>query len=296
MPTNVTIINDPNLIAKYKTNGLTYISDNNDIVPRDKAGNIIVNADTSSNKLLIIEPVTNIYTMQSALEVFDTTFRYFKFPAANVAQTDVDVDIDTTDAESALLRQLIEQDLEIPYAQDEFGTTISYRRLNTSYQSTWYTNGAGPLIGVNSSGELTGATTLPFEGQSTTEPGRYQITEEIVSAILNSGKTIQFDIQMQTDSQGKLYTGYILELYRASKINGSARSFSPNVRVYHPSDNFPVLRIRYKIDPQDIVAKDYYEVRAVSGNPAWYLRDQTYWNISLVDADGNYGATYETIN
>lgn len=287
MPTNVTIINDPNLIAKYETNGLTYISDNNDIIPRDKAGNIIVNADTSSNELLVMEPVTNIYTMQSALEVFDTTFQYFKFPAANVAQTDVNVDIDTTDAESALLRQLIEQDLEIPYAQDEFGTAIVYRRLNTSYQSTWYTNGIEQRGGL---------TTLPFEGQSTIEPGRYQITDEIVSSILNSGKTIQFDIQMQADSQDKLNTGYVLELYRASKINGSARSFSAPVSVSHTSDNFPVLQITYKIDPQDLVAKDYYEVRAVAGNPAWYLRDQTYWNISLVDADGNYGATYQTFN
>lgn len=287
MPTNVTIINDPNLIAKYETNGLTYISDNNDIIPRDKAGNIIVNADTSSNELLVMEPVTNIYTMQSALEVFDTTFQYFKFPAANVAQTDVNVDIDTTDAESALLRQLIEQDLEIPYAQDAFGTAIGYRRLNTSYQSDWYTNGAE---------QRSGLTVLPFEGQSTIEPGRYQITDEIVSAILNSGKTIQFDIQMQADSQNKLNINYILELYRASKINGSARSFSSPVSISHASDNFPVLQITYKIDPQDLVAKDYYEVRAVSGDKAWYLRDQTYWNISLVDADGNYGATYQTFN
>jgi hypothetical protein len=286
---NVTLINDPALIAKYETNGLTYISDNSDILPRDKAGNIIATSDTSSNSLIIIEPVTTIYTMESALNVFDTRFKYFKFPTNIVAETETDIDIDTTDFESDLLRRLIEQDLEIPYEEDQFGIAQGFRRLNTSYPASWFTNGAEIIDGVDNNGNLAGATVLPFQGPGITETGRYQITNDVVNALQSTGKTIQFNIQIQTNSQGDANTSYTLELNRFSKINGSARSFNPKIQVNTTGTGYPVLQITYKIDPQDLLDKDVYDVRAVAGNPAWYLRDQTYWNISLVDADGNYG-------
>jgi hypothetical protein len=278
---NVTLINDPALIAKYETNGLTYISDNSDILPRDKAGNIIATSDTSSNSLIIIEPVTTIYTMESALNVFDTRFKYFKFPTNTIAALETDINIDTTDFESDLLRRLIEQDLEIPYEEDRFGIGTGFRRLNTTFPSSWFTNGAEVING--------GAQVLPFQGPGITETGRYQITNDVVNVLQGTGKTIQFNIQLQSNSQGNANTSYTLELYRFSKVNGSARSFNPKIQVKTTGTGYPVLQITYKIDPQDLLDKDVYDVRAVAGNPAWYLRDQTYWNISLVDADGNYG-------
>lgn len=42
----------------YQTNGLTVISNNINIVPRDTAGNVMLREDATDNPLLIIEPTT----------------------------------------------------------------------------------------------------------------------------------------------------------------------------------------------------------------------------------------------
>jgi hypothetical protein len=65
---------------KYQTNGLTVISNNTNIVPRDTAGNVMLHEDATNNPLLIIEPTTKKITTKSILRVIDTQFNYFKFP------------------------------------------------------------------------------------------------------------------------------------------------------------------------------------------------------------------------
>jgi hypothetical protein len=74
----------------YIKNGLTITSNNPVIHPRDEAGNIILQENSESNPLLIIEPVSTKLTMASMLKVLDTTFQYFKFP---VSVTPVSSDI-----------------------------------------------------------------------------------------------------------------------------------------------------------------------------------------------------------
>jgi hypothetical protein len=64
----------------YQTNGLTVISNNINIVPRDTAGNVMLREDATDNPLLIIEPTTKKITTKSILRVIDTQFKYFKFP------------------------------------------------------------------------------------------------------------------------------------------------------------------------------------------------------------------------
>ena len=297
MPNNVTQIMNTQLIAQYQANGLTSISNNKDIMPRDKAGNVLISADTSSIAYLVIDPVTNLYTMKSALDLFDTQFKYFSFPVTDVTTDTTNVDLDTTDFESSLLRSLIEQDLTIAYIEDDFGQPVGYRRMNTSYSSTWFTNG---------SEQRSGLTTLPFIGGNQLEPGRFIIDDNIVDAIRNSNKTIRFDIQMQCDVASPIIdpgppviksdTGFILKLNRFSKINGSARSFNPDQQNYRVGNSFPLLKITYILNPNDIVANDVYEVQAVSGNPSWYLREQTLWKISVVDDDGRYGGIFSSEN
>ena len=73
--------------AKYINNGLTVVSNNTDIVPRDANGNIIV----QDGSYIVVE--TNLFNIDnvSALKVLDTAFNYFKFPVSvNTNLIDVD--------------------------------------------------------------------------------------------------------------------------------------------------------------------------------------------------------------
>jgi hypothetical protein len=81
---------------KYQKDGLSRISNDISVVPRDTAGSIILNQDSDSNPLLIIEPTANKITLKSMLRVLDTQFKYFKFPARTtiVEEEPVDLDLD----------------------------------------------------------------------------------------------------------------------------------------------------------------------------------------------------------
>jgi hypothetical protein len=80
--------------AKYINRGLTYISNNTAIIPRDSAGNIILNELATDNPMLIIDPVAEQITMKSALKVLDTRFQYYKFPVTVNASTSADLNTD----------------------------------------------------------------------------------------------------------------------------------------------------------------------------------------------------------
>jgi hypothetical protein len=87
--------------ARYRTLGLTYISNNDSIIPRDAAGNIIMQEGSDTNPLLIIDPVTEQITTKSALRVLDTAFQYYKFPVTvNVTSSisNLDLTLDPIDS------------------------------------------------------------------------------------------------------------------------------------------------------------------------------------------------------
>ena len=82
----------------YKQQGLTVTSNNTSIIPRDMAGNIILNENSKTNPLLIIEPVTTKITTNSILRVIETRFQYYSFPTTiqpitTSANLDIDIDI-----------------------------------------------------------------------------------------------------------------------------------------------------------------------------------------------------------
>ena len=90
-------INDPvvvDQISKYINDGLTVTSNNTDIVPRDDNGNIII----QPGSYLIIETTDYNITNQSILQVLDTQFNYFKFPAntiiEDIPEIDINLDLD----------------------------------------------------------------------------------------------------------------------------------------------------------------------------------------------------------
>jgi hypothetical protein len=65
----------------YLQNGLTAVSNNTAIIPRDSAGNIIITENSIDNPLLIIEPTARQINKQSFLNTVQTRFQYFSFPA-----------------------------------------------------------------------------------------------------------------------------------------------------------------------------------------------------------------------
>lgn len=82
--------------ARYRRDGLTYVSNDPNIIPRDSAGNILMVEGATNNPLLIIDPVTEHITVKSALRVLDTRFQYFKFPVQVKAVSSGSINVDST--------------------------------------------------------------------------------------------------------------------------------------------------------------------------------------------------------
>lgn len=73
----------------YIENGLTYQSNNPDFVERDDNGNIIVNQGVTDNQNLVLEATSLRYVNASVIRNIDTRFKYFRFPAENVAVPEI---------------------------------------------------------------------------------------------------------------------------------------------------------------------------------------------------------------
>ena len=80
--------------AKYRLEGLTWVSNNTAVIPRDSAGNIRMEADSEENPLVVIDPVTENILTRSALKVIDTQFQYYKFPVQVRASGSLNLDVD----------------------------------------------------------------------------------------------------------------------------------------------------------------------------------------------------------
>lgn len=76
----------------YEEKGITALSNDNTVVPRDLAGNVLIQTTSS---LLIIEAITTNVLAESVLPLLDTQFNYFKFPARTaVVDETLDLDLD----------------------------------------------------------------------------------------------------------------------------------------------------------------------------------------------------------
>lgn len=77
----------------YVDNGLTYQSNNPDVINRDDNGNIIINQGVQNNQNLVVEAVSLRYVNASVVRAIDTRFKYFKFPVENISVPDISIDI-----------------------------------------------------------------------------------------------------------------------------------------------------------------------------------------------------------
>jgi hypothetical protein len=154
--------------TKYIINGLTTVSNNNFVNPRDTAGNIIVDGDSS---ILTIEGITYGIINNSVLPVIDTQFRYFKFP---VTTTIID--------ESADLNLDLDLNTDPIYARYK---PSEDRRINEGFINT-----IAPYTGSAFSGILMDEIE---DGLPQKNTNKYYITKEIK----NSGKDLRIRIALQ---------------------------------------------------------------------------------------------------
>lgn len=270
--------------ARYKTNGLTYVSDNINIIPRNTAGDIIIQQSASMNELLIIEPMVINISTKTVLRVIDTSFQYYKFPVSTIDVIDdaVDFDINLT-ADNPVEIDNISTRYTIPYKEYPDGVPNGLNNLSTSYTSDWFTNG-GPDHG--------GFTPLPFTGANQLKPMSFTLTPDMIDTMRTRNKTIRFFIQMianpvdiddNTGIEMRLSRGNAEVWYGGTELG----TLHTETKGLYNIGNYALLSMEYILDVNNISEYDTFSVEAQAGNPSWYLGDSTIWRIELIDIPEN---------
>jgi hypothetical protein len=287
--------------AKYYKDGLDYISNDINIIPRDEIGNIVLNEESQTNPELVISAVTEQISTKSVLRVLDTRFQYFKFPV-QIAQGDTfnintgfNIDIDT-----------ITTELKLPIQVDSANQPVDLIKINTSYNSDWF-------YGEEAAQLSAGFKQLPFVGNSQAVPNSYVLTKDIIDILIRKNQTLKFTIQTQYLTRDGNRTGVSLRLNR---VNAKTfRAFEP-VIIYSEanatgdpgastnpngfaSTEYPVLFMEYFVDASDLADGDTYFLEAQGGNPAWILAANSYWLIEPNAIPSNpslFGASLNNVN
>jgi hypothetical protein len=245
--------------ARYRADGLSYISNNESIIPRDGAGNIVMAESSSMNPLLIIDTVTEQITTKSALRILDTGFQYYKFPAtirpiSNIEDLDVSISIDS-DIDFIFARYKPSEDVQLSLA--------------TSYDVL-------PMNEV-------------VEGSLQKVSNSYFITKEIK----NSGKDLLFRIKLQrrydTPTEGGVGTSFFSIIKSGPNFDTNTRwdEFAGGVINQYEVKNEVYERI---ILNSEFQIGDTFSLGATAGqasNDTFHTvnADQSYWVIT--DASKN---------
>jgi hypothetical protein len=273
-------LTQPDFVIDYSENGLTYVSDDTTILPRDGAGNISI--EPSSSNLLIIEPIIDKVTTNSVLKVIDTSFQYYKFPVATVPNR-LSVDLNIVDSEEILYTELI-----LPTSLDSRNQIMDLDNINTSYESNWY-------YGTNNS---SGFKSLPFTGGIQPKANGYTITQDAIDVLREKNKTLKFRIQLQflprypgrtaiqvrlNRTNGKSFRNFNQVILYAEGNVGNVGDPSNNPYDFRPRNEYPYFEMEYYVDMNDIVAGDYYVLEAVAGNETWCMNSNGFWDVEPAD-------------
>jgi len=269
--------------ARYNSLGMTYLSDNQSIIPRDLAGNILFEESALVKPLLIIEPVAEQITTISTLRVLDTAFQYYKFPVSVNITSSVNVDVDfEIQAQEIEEQDLISTRYTIPAIFDEQDQPQTYLRINTSFESTWFKNDANGTLD-------SGPRRLPFVGPAQQELGTYTITQNTLDTLRAKNQTLKFTVKTQFTSQNKTNNvGFKMIIGRAMpeswRSSGFLYEIYAETKGVLQTGEYPVLELEYVLDIiNDAAAYDNYEINVVSGDNAWALTDNCYWKIDVID-------------
>ncbi len=285
--------------SKYIKDGLTVVSNNTDIVPRDENGNIVV----QSGSYMVIETNSFNFNSKPMLDILDTRFNYFSFPVqitSNPVDIDVNFDFDNVSAKYI-----------IPISVDAKGQPIGLQRIDTSYDSSWYYNDGGDA-GVNAGTISSGLKALQFTGGIQENVNSYTITEDVFNTLKQQNKTLKFTIQIQWRSSTLGRTGFVTEISRRNPKNynplpvpftiykeqGSTPSgvLTDTTNPYGFNDNgYPFLQLTYIVDMNNTFKGDVYTIKNVSGNPSWILAENCSWDIDIVDIPNPVDNLYENV-
>jgi hypothetical protein len=266
--------------SKYIKDGLTVVSNNTDIIPRDVNGNIVV----QSGSYMVIEPNSFNFDSKPMLDILDTRFNYFSFPVqitSNPIDVDVSFDFDNISANYI-----------IPVPTDSQGQPQNLQRIDLSYTgSNWY-YGDRPSNG--------GLKELQFTGGIQENVNSYTITEDVLNTLTQQNKTLKFTIQIQWTPSINARTGFRTEIFRRNPksynplpspfIIYKEANASPSGQVDSSTNPFgfadsdyPFLQLTYIVDMNNTRKGDVYSIRTVSGNPSWILAQNCAWDIDVVD-------------
>ena len=260
-------IGNPEQQARYNSLGMTYMSDNQSIISRDLAGNILFEESALVKPLLIIEPVAEQITTISTLRVLDTAFQYYKFPVSVNVTGSVDIDVDF-DIQSLEVEEqdLISTRLTIPARVDGNDQPQTQRSL--------------PV----------GISRLPFVGGAQEEIGSYTVTPDILDTLRANNKTLKFTIQTQFyhgDSDGVFMSieRAMPEEWRSNGKLYEVQTYASKQTDYSDGPNaYPVHSLEYVLDIiNDTAPYDKYWIQVNVGDPYLLLTDNCYWKIDVID-------------
>ena len=258
--------------AYYINNGLTVVSNNTDIIPRDAAGNVIV----QDGSYIVIE--TNSFNIDniSMLKVLDTQFNYFKFPVSvnrEFVDPNFDFNFDNISAE-----------LRLPLPTDEKGQVISTQRISTLKSNGWF---------YNASQTTSGFKELPFIGGTQPRPNAYTVTQPVYDSLIEQNKTLQFKIQLQWTANDENDNGTYFLARITRENNKEYRSDDLRRTIFVNNGNlnsYPFLRVTIILDQDTIRPGDSYAIETVSGafekdgiGRGYGLFKECSWDITPVD-------------
>lgn len=265
---------------RYQNEGITYVSNNNNVIPRDTAGNIILQEGATDNPLLVIEPISVKITNQSLLKVLDTQFNYFKFPARIITEDDPEVDLDL-DLDFSNLEA---GELDVVYARYK---PSEDRRIGTGDENR---PGAERYGGILMDEVVDG---LPQKNTN-----GYFITKEIK----NAGIDLRFRIKLQHKYQADI-SGYgtsYFSLILNSPDRGLIREWKgpfANNSISNPTEfgsiaqyeiqtlNLDVIIPNNEFEIGDTISIGAFAGQNVDSQYHFIIADQSYWIVT--DASKN---------
>ena len=196
----------------YVSNGLTALSNDTDLVPRDSAGNVIIDAADPENQVLIIEPVVRRITQRSFLNTINTAFSYFSFPVATTPPTEaIDITVDLP--------------IELPQSD------IVYARYKPSEDrriSAGFIDNIPPNTTSGFSGILMDEL---VEGLPQKNINRYYITPEIKNSGIDLRLRIQIEHRYDTFEDNET-SEVLFSLIKTNVVTGLNRSY----RIYSDAE------------------------------------------------------------
>ena len=250
----------------YQTTGLNVISNNNNVIPRDASGNVMLHEESINNPLLIIESVTKKITLKSILKIIDTQFKYFKFPATNltiideVEELDLDLDYDPIYA-----RYKPSEDRRVQLAANGASTYQKYNEI---------------LMDDIDDG---------FPQKRTNQ---YYITKEIK----NSGKDLRFRVVLEHryDSDSPSVSGVFFSIIKSSVAEGTNKSFITFYDQTTPGYNWwDMTQYQVKrLNTDDVILNQDFEIGDTFSIGAFANDNGLYRG----DGSLNTGTNYHTIN